>query len=131
MTVKFTLKTIIISIAILAIAFALLAGISVATWEYSNSDAFCSNACHDVHPQEPYAHHGSQHASVKCVECHVGRLSVFKAAAVKSTHISHPIALMLGYERPLFAKNMPASRDSCEGCHSSEPHQNNSVRVRS
>ena len=130
MTVKFTLKTIVWSVVILALVFALLAGISVATWEYTNSDSFCSNACHDVHPQETFAHHGSHHSSVKCVECHVGRLPVFKAAVAKSKHISHPIALMMGYERPLFAKSMPASRDSCEGCHSTEPHQNNAVRVR-
>ena len=71
------------------VLFAALAGLSVATWEYTNSDNFCSNACHEVHPEEAYAHHESQHASVQCVECHVGRLSTFKAAAVKATHLGH------------------------------------------
>ncbi len=114
----------------LVVVFALLAGISVATWEYTNSDNFCSNACHAVHPEETYAHHESQHASVQCVECHLGRISTFRAMVAKASHTSHAWALMVGYERPLTAPSMPASRDSCENCHSAQPHQNNSVRVR-
>ena len=130
MTIDLTWRTVIVgAIAILGL-FMLLGGVSVATWEYTNSDAFCSNACHAVHPEETYAHHESQHMSVQCVECHVGRLSTFKAAAVKATHVSHAWALLVGYERPLTAPSMPASSDSCEGCHSAEPHQNNAVRVR-
>lgn len=119
-----------IILAVLAAAFLVTGAVGVAGWEYTNSDAFCSNACHDVHPEETYAHHISQHASVACVECHVGRLSAFEAMAVKATHVKHAWALLVGYERPLTSPSMPPSRKSCEGCHSQEPHQNNSIRLR-
>ena len=35
----------------------------IVAWEYSNSDAFCTNMCHAVHPEEPKAHAASLHAS--------------------------------------------------------------------
>ena len=71
------------------IAFLLVVGLglaalgagSIVAWEYSNSDAFCTNACHAVHPEEPRAHEVSAHARVQCVECHIGRVSTLKAMA--------------------------------------------------
>jgi hypothetical protein len=113
----------------LSVAFILLGAAGIATWEYSNSDAFCASACHNVHPEETYAHHTSQHVQVTCVECHMGRLSTFKMLAVKVTHTSELWGMLTGYDRPL-TSHLPASRDSCEGCHSAEPHQNDSIRVR-
>ncbi len=130
MKIKLRWRTVVLGAFAALVLFGLLAGVSVATWEYTNSDAFCSNACHAVHPEEPFAHHASQHASVQCVECHIGRMSTFKQVAIKATHIKHAWGLLVGYERPLTAPSMPAARDSCEGCHSSAPHRNNTVRVR-
>ncbi len=130
MAIKLSWRTIILGSIAAMVLFGVLAGVSVATWEYTNSDAFCSNACHAVHPEEPYAHRESQHASVQCVECHIGRMSTFKQVAIKATHIKHAWGLLVGYERPLTAPSMPASRDSCEGCHSTKPHRNNTVQVR-
>jgi hypothetical protein len=57
-------------------------------WEYSNSNAFCTNMCHAVHPEEPVAHAASFHARVNCVECHMGRLSTLQLMAIKPTHIN-------------------------------------------
>lgn len=116
-------------IAALVVLFALLGFAGVATWEYTNSDAFCTHACHDVHPEEAFAHKASQHARVACVECHIGRISTFKAMIEKSGHITHAWARVFGYERPLTAPSMPAARDSCEGCHTTNPHLHNSIRV--
>jgi hypothetical protein len=113
----------------LCVAFFLLGIAGIATWEYTNSDAFCARACHSVHPEETYAHRASQHAQVECVECHMGRLSTFEMMAVKVTHTSELWGMLTGYDRPL-TSHLPASRDSCEACHSEEPHQNDSVRVR-
>ena len=119
----------ILILAIFGIGFLIVGAVGVASWEYSNSDAFCASACHQVHPEETYAHHISQHASVACVECHMGRLSTFEAMAKKVTHVGELWGMVVGYDRPLTA-SMPASRKSCEGCHSENPHQYNSVRVR-
>jgi len=119
----------ILILAVFGIGFLLVGAVGVASWEYTNSDAFCANACHEVHPEETYAHHISQHSAVACVECHMGRLSTFEAMAKKVTHTSELWGMLVGYDRPLTA-SMPASRKSCEGCHSENPHQYNSVRVR-
>ncbi len=120
---------ILILLGVLAIGFMILGGISVATWEYTNSDAFCANACHAVHPEEPVAHHYSRHTNVACVECHLGRVSTFKAVFVKAKHARHLWAVLTGYERPLTSYSMPVSVDSCESCHSHHPHKNSVLKV--
>ncbi len=130
MIVRLSLKKMVVTVLLLGLLFLALAAAGVATWEYTNSDAFCSNACHSVHPEETYAHRTSPHSGVQCVECHVGRRSAFRNMVVKAAHIKHAWALLVGYERPLSSPSMPASRDSCEGCHSREPHRHNSVRLR-
>jgi len=112
-----------------AVIFALMGTAGVATWEYSNSDAFCTEACHNVHPENAFAHKASQHAEVACVECHVGRVSTFPQMVRKTGHMSHVWSVIFGYERPLTAPTMPPSRESCEGCHTSKPHRHNSIRV--
>jgi len=113
----------------LVIIFALMGTAGVATWEYSNSDAFCTEACHDVHPENAFAHKASQHAEVGCVECHVGRISTFPKMVRKTGHMSHLWAVIFGYERPLTAPSMPPTRESCEGCHTKRPHLHNSIHV--
>jgi len=129
---KFDDKTrrILLYLIILAVVSLGVVVVSVAGWEYTNSDTFCTSICHSVHPEEAYSHKASRHANVGCVECHLGRLPVYKAVAVKSTHISHGVAMIVGYERPLSSPSMRTSKNSCEQCHSSDPHQNNTMRVR-
>ena len=61
-----------------AIAFLVLGVGGIVGWEYSNSDAFCTNMCHSVHPEESRAHEVAFHARVHCVECHIGRLSTLQ-----------------------------------------------------
>ncbi|MGI9233134.1 MAG: NapC/NirT family cytochrome c, partial [Woeseiaceae bacterium] len=112
-----------------AVLFALMGTAGVATWEYSNSDAFCTEACHNVHPENAFAHKASQHAEVACVECHVGRVSAFPKMVRKTGHMSHVWSVIFGYERPLTAPSMPPTRESCEGCHTTTPHPHNSIRV--
>jgi len=112
------------------VIIALMGTAGVATWEYSNSDAFCTEACHDVHPENAFAHKASQHAEVGCVECHVGRISTFPKMVRKTSHMSHLWAVIFGYERPLTAPSMPPTRESCEGCHTTRPHRHNSIRVK-
>jgi hypothetical protein len=114
----------------LLIILGLMGTAGVATWEYTNSDAFCTNACHNVHPENAFAHKASQHAEVACVECHVGRISTFPKMIRKTGHMSHLWAVIFGYERPLTAPSMPPTRESCESCHTTTPHPHNSIRVK-
>ena len=129
MKIKKALPVTLASMAGLAVLFAVMGAAGIAGWEYSNSDSFCTNACHDVHPENAFAHHASQHAKVQCVECHVGRISTFAAMIEKAGHVSHAWSQLVGYDRPLIAPSMPAARDSCEGCHTQTPHRHNSLRV--
>jgi hypothetical protein len=117
-------------VLVLSVAFAVVGAAGIAGWEFTNSDTFCAVACHNVHPEEPFAHQASQHANVSCVECHMGRLSTFEIMATKITHTKHLWGVIMGYERPLTSPSMPTSRESCEGCHSEQSHQSDSILVR-
>jgi len=64
------------------LGFILLGVITIQVWEYSNSVAFCTNACHDVHPEEPVAYQDFYHASVKCTDpCHLAQSQPLSAFA--------------------------------------------------
>lgn len=127
MVMHLTARNIIIACVVIGAAFLLLGGVSVATWEYTNSDSFCGNACHQVHPQEPFAHKTSQHTNVACVECHIGRMGFFGSALEKVGHVSHAWALIVGYERPTYSISLEDAHNSCESCHPPTTHKNNSL----
>ena len=109
---------------VLAIGLAFIVGfivfgiIAIQVWEYSNSVAFCSNVCHDVHPEETEAFQDSLHARVKCTECHMGRTGTLQGILLKATHFRHlPAVLFDNYERPLRSETMRPANESCELCH--------------
>ena len=114
------------------IAFGVLGAGSIVAWEYSNSDAFCANMCHSVHPEETRAHVESSHARVNCVECHMGRLSTLHLLALKPTHAKELWGMIGGYERPLTSSTLRPSRDHCESCHwpSAEHHDSLAIKKR-
>ena len=130
MQFKFSLRGVLISLALFLGAFLLLGAVSVAGWEYSNSNAFCGSACHEVHPEEPRAHQMGKHANVACVECHIGRLSTFASFAEKSGHIAHAWNFVFGYERPTHSTSLTSAQYSCEGCHTKTPHDHNLVNTK-
>jgi hypothetical protein len=105
------------SIVVAAIALALLGAGGIVAWEYSNSDAFCANTCHSVHPEETLAHNASFHAQVQCVECHIGRLSTLHIMALKPAHAKELWGMIVGYERPTVSTTLRPARQNCEGCH--------------
>lgn len=71
------------TLAVVGIALAVLGAGGIVAWEYSNSNAFCANMCHSVHPEETRWHGMSSHARVNCVECHMGRLSTLHLMALR------------------------------------------------
>jgi hypothetical protein len=124
----FNKRNVLLGLLLFGFAFVVVGALSVVGWEYSNSDDFCANACHQVHPQEPAAHQLSQHANVPCVECHIGRTDFFESALEKSGHMAHAWSLLVGYERPTHSKSMQSAR-ACESCHPKTTHRNNTLRV--
>jgi len=103
------------------VVLACLVGLGIVAaeaWDYSNSVAFCTDTCHDVHPEEPAANQDSYHARVKCTECHMGRASIVRGVVLKSSHVRHLPAIVLdNYERPLVSETMRPASESCEQCH--------------
>ncbi len=105
------------TIVIGLIAIAIVTAGGIVAWEYTNSDAFCTNTCHAVHPEEPRAHATSSHARVQCVECHMGRNSTLHLMALKPTHLKELWGMIVGYERPLTSSTLRPAREACESCH--------------
>jgi hypothetical protein len=118
------------TLVVLGIGAAVLTAGGIVAWEYSNSNAFCTNMCHAVHPEEPMAHAASFHARVNCVECHMGRLSTLQLMAIKPTHIGELWGMIVGYERPTITHSLRPARESCEACHWPEARHNDTMRVK-
>ena len=117
MTRRFAMLGGAMTIVVAGIALALLGAGGIVAWEYSNSDAFCANTCHSVHPEETLAHKASFHAEVHCVECHIGRISTLHAMALKPEHAKELWGMIAGYERPTVSTTLRPARQNCEGCH--------------
>ncbi len=113
----------------LFLGFLILGVAGIQVWEYTNSVPFCTNACHDVHPEEPVAYQDSYHAQVKCTECHMGRVSTLRAMVLKSSHVRHlPAMIFDDYHRPLESATMRPANESCERCHSSSAFHDSMAR---
>lgn len=108
-----------------ALPYIVLAGVVVggallvvASWQVTNSNAFCGNVCHRV--MYPYiaAYQHSTHVRVDCVECHLGRTPLTDQLPRKFVHARELYALITGdYETPLVARTLRPARDTCELCH--------------
>jgi hypothetical protein len=114
------------------LGFVVLGFISIQVWEVTNSPSFCTETCHDVHPEEPIAYQDSYHAQVRCTECHMGRVSTLQAMALKTTHARHlPQVILELYERPLRSTSMRPADKTCERCHTpSAVHDDTAREIR-
>jgi hypothetical protein len=112
------------------IALALLGAGGIVAWEYSNSNAFCTDNCHAVHPEEPRAYAAYSHARVQCVECHMGRLPTLQLMTLKAAHYHELLGMFTGFQRPLHATTLRPARDSCEGCHWPAVNHDDKVRTK-
>ena len=118
------------TIVVGGIALAILGAGGIVAWEYSNSNAFCTNNCHAVHPEEPRAYAAYSHARVQCVECHMGRLPTLQLMTLKAAHYHELLGMITGYKRPLTATTLRPARDSCEGCHWPAVNHDDKVRTK-
>jgi hypothetical protein len=121
-----TVTTVILAL----IALAVLAAGGIVAWEYGNSNAFCTNNCHAVHPEEPRAYAVYSHARVQCVECHIGRLPTLQLITLKAEHYHELLGMITGFKRPLYATTLRPARDSCEGCHWPSVNHDDKVRYK-
>ena len=118
------------TLVLAAVALAVLGAGGIVAWEYSNSNAFCTNNCHAVHPEEPRAYAVAPHARVQCVECHMGRLPTLQLMTLKAAHYNELLGMITGYHRPLAATTLRPARDSCEGCHWPAVNHDDKVRTK-
>jgi hypothetical protein len=118
------------TIVLAAVGLAILGAGGILAWEYSNSNAFCTNNCHAVHPEEPRAYAVASHARVQCVECHMGRLPTLQLMTLKLAHYHELLGMITGYKRPLAATTLRPARDNCESCHWPEVNHDDKVRTR-
>jgi nitrate/TMAO reductase-like tetraheme cytochrome c subunit len=125
-----TMMGTVVTLLVGGIALALVAAGGIVAWEYTNSNAFCANMCHAVHPEEPVAHAASGHARVQCVECHMGRMSTLQLMAAKPAHAKELWGMIVGYERPTMSSTLRPARDSCEACHWPEVRHSDTVRTK-
>ncbi len=106
--------------AVGTVVLVFLTGIgSYEAFNYTESVKFCGTTCHKVMEPEHTAYQGSEHANVRCVECHVGegagwyvrsKMSGLRQVwAVLTNSYKHPI------ETPI--KNLRPARETCEKCH--------------
>jgi hypothetical protein len=118
------------TVVLAVIGLAILAAGGIVAWEYSNSNAFCTNNCHAVHPEEPRAYAAYSHARVQCVECHMGRLPTLQLMTLKMAHYHELLGMITGYKRPLAATTLRPARDNCEACHWPEVNHDDKIRTK-
>ena len=87
--------------------------------QYSESQQFCSQACHAVMEPESVAHQNGPHARVHCVDCHVGPGAQGFVKAKLNGASQLALAVTGRYPRPIPTPfdGIPGVRTSCEQCH--------------
>ena len=88
--------------------------------EYSESQQFCGQACHQVMGPHYTAHQNGLHGRVNCVECHVepGAQGFFKAKLHGTNQLR--LAITNRFSRPVLSPldvGRPNVYTSCEQCH--------------
>ncbi|MCY3023131.1 MAG: NapC/NirT family cytochrome c [Planctomycetota bacterium] len=113
------IAAVVAAVAVTALWMLLSAFGTYRAYQYSDSNAFCGLACHQVMEPEYTAYRQSVHARVHCVECHIGpgadwfvksKLTGMRQLwAMVRTSYKTPIATPLHSLRP--------AQDTCEQCH--------------
>ncbi len=92
---------------------------SYEAFHYTESNEFCGTLCHEVMEPEHIAYQNSPHASVACVECHVGNGADWyvrsKLAGLRQVYA----VLTDNFDRPIETPihDLRPARETCEECH--------------
>lgn len=100
--------------------FLLLTAIgSYEVFHYTESNEFCGTLCHQVMEPEYVTYHGSAHARVNCVECHVGSGANWYVKSKLSGLYQVYSVLTNAYSRPIETPihNLRPAQETCEKCH--------------
>ncbi len=101
-------------------AFLMLTGLgSYEVFHYTESNEFCGTLCHNVMEPEYVTYHGSAHARVRCVECHVGS-GVNWYVKSKLSGLYQVYSVIAGaYPTPIETPihNLRPAQETCEKCH--------------
>ncbi len=87
--------------------------------EYTESNAFCGESCHQVMSPEAEVYATSPHSGIACVVCHVGSGGGSYVKA-KLNGLRQVYALATGdFQRPIPTPihSRPSTSDMCESCH--------------
>lgn len=92
---------------------------SYEAFHYTESDEFCGTLCHKVMEPEHVAHQHSEHANVKCTQCHVGPGADWYVRS-KISGLYQVYSVMFNkFPRPIETPvhNLPPAELTCQQCH--------------
>jgi nitrate/TMAO reductase-like tetraheme cytochrome c subunit len=92
---------------------------SYQAYEHTESVAFCGQTCHAVMKPEFVAFQNSPHASLSCVDCHVGEgARWYVKSKLNGVHQLYSVTFGT-YDRPIKTPvaNMRPAKDTCSHCH--------------
>lgn len=92
---------------------------SYEVFHYTESNEFCGTLCHQVMEPEYVTYHGSAHARVRCVECHVGSGTSWYVKSKMSGLYQVYSVMANAYSRPIETPihNLRPAQETCERCH--------------
>lgn len=127
---KHQVATLVFSIGTIVLTVASIFG-SFKAYEYTDSDEFCGQVCHEVMEPVFTTYKDSPHSKVGCVKCHIGPGSDwFVRSKLSGTYQVYSV-LFNKYSKPIPTpvENLRPAQQICEQCHWPEKffHENKIV----
>ncbi|MEJ2594400.1 MAG: NapC/NirT family cytochrome c [bacterium] len=113
-------RTVVMIFLIVSTVFVMLTALgSYEVFHFTESNEFCGEMCHSVMEPEYVTYHGSAHARVKCVECHVGSGASWYVKSKLSGLYQVYSVLAKAYSQPIETPvhNLRPAQETCEKCH--------------
>jgi hypothetical protein len=110
----------------------LLSVVGYRGFHYMDSTEFCGEVCHQVMMPEFTAYKRSPHASVECVQCHIGPGAEWFVKAKLSGARQVLAVIFDTYHKPIKTpvENLRPAREVCESCHRPELFHGDLIQVR-
>ncbi|HMO79865.1 MAG TPA: NapC/NirT family cytochrome c [Pyrinomonadaceae bacterium] len=104
---------------------------SYRAFEYTESVSFCGEQCHTVMKPEFISHQAAPHASIRCVDCHVGGgPEWYVRSKMNGMRQLYAVAFNT-YDRPIKTPihNMRNANETCAKCHWPEKYYGEKLKV--